>query len=90
MSDKSLTLTLPNTLAEEFESLQEEFLIELLRRGLREIKIDRALDLYARGGMSFGAAAERAGVPRSELARHAYARGLEPPFSTSTLAEELG
>jgi hypothetical protein len=62
----------------------------LLRRGLREIKIDRALDLHACGGMSFGAAAERAGVSRSELARHAYVRGLEPPFSTATLAEELG
>ncbi len=90
MSDTSLTLTLPNTLVEEFETLHQEFLIELLQRGLREVKIDRALDLYARGGISFGAAAERAGISRSELARHAYARGLEPPFSTATLAEELG
>jgi hypothetical protein len=29
-------------------------------------------------------------VSRSELARHAYARGMEPPFSSETLAEELG
>ena len=52
-------------------------------------KIDRALSLYRRGGMSFGAAAERAGIPQAELARHAYARGLEPPFSPETLSEEL-
>jgi predicted HTH domain antitoxin len=89
MSDTSLTLTLPNTLVEELAGLQQEFLIELLRRGLRELKVDRALDLYARGDVSFAAAAERAGVSRSELARHAYARGLEPPFSTLTVAEEL-
>jgi predicted HTH domain antitoxin len=90
MAGKSLTLTLPSELAKEFETLQQEFVVELLQRGLREVKIDRALDLYARGGLSFGAAAEQAGVSRSELARHAHARGLEPSFSTTTLAEELG
>lgn len=90
MSGKSLTLTLPNDLIEEFESLREDFLIELLQRGLREVKIDRALDLYAHGGLSFQAAAEQTGLSRSELSRRAYARGLVPPFSTKTLEEELG
>jgi predicted HTH domain antitoxin len=90
MAGKSLTLTLPSDLAQEFETLQQDLLVELLQRGLREVKIDRALDLYARGGLSFGAAAERAGVSRSELARHAHSRGLEPSFSAATLAEELG
>ena len=90
MAETSLTLTLPSSLAREFESLNQDFLIELLERGLRETKIDRALSLYRRGGISFGAAAERAGIPQSELARHAYARGLEPPFSPEVLAEELG
>jgi predicted HTH domain antitoxin len=89
MAETSLTLTLPIALAREFESLNQDFLIELLERGLREMKIDRALNLYRRGGISFGAAAERAGIPQSELARHAYARGLEPPFSAKTLSEEL-
>jgi predicted HTH domain antitoxin len=90
MAGKSLTLTLPIALAQEFETLQQEFLIELLQRGLLEVKIDRALDLYVQGGLSFGGAAERAGVSQSELARRAYARGLEPSFSATTLAEELG
>lgn len=90
MAVKSLTLTLPKALAEEFETLQQDVLLELLRRGLRESKIDRVLDLYAKGKLSFGAAVEQAGVPRSELSRHAYARGLEPVFSDATLAEELG
>jgi len=89
MAATSLTLTLPNSLAHEFESLSQDFLLELLERGLREMKIDRALSLYRRGGMSFGAAAERAGISQSELARHAYARGLEPSFSSETLSEEL-
>lgn len=90
MSETAMTLHLPDALARELRSANEEFLLELLERGLREMKIDRALDLYSRGGLSFGAAAERAGVSRSDLSRHAYARGMEPPFSPETLAEELG
>lgn len=62
---------------------------ELLERGLRELKIEGVLERYARGGMPFGATAHQAGVSQSELARHAYACGLEPPFSVETLAEEL-
>jgi hypothetical protein len=56
---------------------------------MREKKIDRALNLYRQGGISYGAAAERAGISQAELARHAYQRDLEPPFKSETLAEEL-
>jgi hypothetical protein len=66
----------------------QEFLVELLERGLHQLKIERALDRYARGGISFGAVAHQAGVSQSELSRYAYARGMEPPFSTETLMEE--
>lgn len=59
-------------------------------QGLREIEIDQALDRYARGELSFGAAAEQAGVSRFDLARHAHARGMKPQASPETLAEELG
>ena len=89
MSTKPLTLTIPTSLAQELDSASQEFLTEILERGLRELKIERALERYAQGGISFGAAAYQAGVSQSELARHAYARGMEPPFSAETLAEEL-
>jgi predicted HTH domain antitoxin len=89
MSTESVTLAVPDSLARELDSVGEGLLIDLLERGLREFKIDQALDQYARGGISFAAAAHQAGVSRSEFARHAYARGMEPPFSTETLAEEL-
>jgi hypothetical protein len=89
MAERSLTVTIPDILAHELESLSKDLVLELLERGLREVKIDRALDLYSRGGMSFGAAAVRAGVPQSDLARYAYARGFQPPFSSESLAEEL-
>ena len=89
MSTQALTVTIPAPLAQELDSASQQFVIEILERGLRELKIERALKRYARGGMSFGAAAQQAGLSQSELARHAYARGMEPPFSAETLAEEL-
>lgn len=90
MTGETLTLTLPAPLAQELGSATQDFLADLLARGLREVKIERALERYARGGMSFGAAAHQAGVSQGDLARYAYARGMEPPFSAQTLAEELG
>jgi len=90
MRTESLTLTVPDSLARELDAVGEDLLIDLLERGLREFKIEQALNRYARGGISFGAAARQAGVSRSEFARHAYARGMEPPFSAETVAEELG
>ena len=89
MSDEALTITVPQELARELEATSQEFLVEVLERGLRALKIERVLDHYAQGGMSFGAAAHQAGVSQSELARHASARGMEPPFRAETLAEDL-
>ena len=83
------TLKIPDTLAREINTANQDLLIELLERGLQALKIERALDHYARGGISFGAAAKQAGVSQPELARHAYAQDMEPPFSDKTLAEEL-
>jgi predicted HTH domain antitoxin len=87
---KSLTLTIPESLARKWDCMGEDLLIDLLERGLREFKIEQALDRYGRGGISFGAAARQACVSRSELGRQAYARGMDPPFSAETLDEEQG
>jgi len=89
MSGETLTLSLPAPLAYELGAATQDFLADLLARGLRDVKIERALERYAHGGMSFGAAAQQAGVSQTDLARFAYARGMEPPFSAQTLAEEL-
>ena len=89
MPTEVCTLNIPDSLAREINTANQDLLIELLERGLHSLKIERALDRYARGGISFGAAAKQAGVSQPELARHAYARGMEPPSSDETLAEEL-
>lgn len=89
MATESVTLELPATLAQELNAAGQELLVDILERGLRELKIERALERYGRAKVSFGTAAQQAGVSQSELARYAYARGMEPPFSDETLAEEL-
>jgi len=90
MAGVTVTLSLPAPLAHELGSATQDFLADLLTRGLREVKVERALERYAHGGISFGATAQQAGVTQADLARYAYARGMEPPFSAQTLAEELG
>lgn len=90
MSVETVTLKLPTTLAQELRAASQEFVIAVLERGLRELKIERALEQYSQGKISFGATAQQVGITQSELARYAYARGMEPPFSEETLAEELG
>ncbi len=89
MSTKAVTVTVPPSLAEYFEAASSEFVAEILERGLRQWRIERALERYAARDVSFGAAAEQAGVSQGELSRQAYARGMVPPISTETLAEEL-
>jgi hypothetical protein len=89
MSDETLTLNVPEALAKELGAASKDFVVDLLQRGLRDVKIERALRRYTEGGMSFTAAARMAGIHQSDLARHAYARGMQPPFSEQTLAEEL-
>ena len=89
MPTESITLKLPAPLAQELSTASQEFLVNILERGLRQLKIERALEQYSQGGVSFGAAAQLAGIPQSELARQAYARGMQPPYSDETLAEEL-
>ncbi len=89
MSTKPLTVTLPPSVAHYFEAASGEFVAEIIERGLRQWRIDKALERYAARDVSFGAAAEHAGVTQGELARQAYAQGMVPPFSAETLEEEL-
>ncbi len=85
----NLTVQLPDHLAQELTSAGQEFIADLLELGLRTRRIEQALAQYTRGQMTLGAAAQLAGLTESEMARHAYAYGLTPRFTTDTLTEEL-
>lgn len=85
---EKITLEIPAELADELRSAGQSFTTDLLQRGLRDLHIEQALLRYREGGISFGAAAELAGVSQSELATQAYARGMQPSFSDVSLAED--
>ncbi len=86
---KTLTLELPSGLAEDMQAAGRALMVEVVQRGLRDLRIEQALERYRQGISTFGAAAEYAGLSRSELAIQAYARSIEPPFSNTTVQEEL-
>ncbi len=82
-------IEIPASLAAELAAADRALVADLLRRGLRDLNIERALDQYSAGGISFAAAAEAAGVSQSLLARAAYVRGMEPPFDEAMVEEEM-
>lgn len=84
-----ITLKLPAYLARELKDAEQAVMTDLLQRGLRDLHIEQALAQYQRGEMSFGAASAQAGLTQSKMAAHAYARGLEPPYSEKTVTEDL-
>ncbi len=89
MTVESITLDLPTPLAQELSTVSQEFLIDLLERGLRQFKIERTLDHYSQGGISFGAAAQQAELSQSELARYAYARNFDKSKQMSNYGGSL-
>jgi hypothetical protein len=60
----------------------------VLELGLREWRIRRALDAFARGEGSLAFAAEQAGVSLREMVPLAYAHGLEPRVPPGATADE--
>jgi predicted HTH domain antitoxin len=61
---------------------------ELLLLGLSQIKIQESLLLYQRGLVSFGRAAELAGLSEQEMIRQARAFGVFPRWSEKMAEEE--
>ncbi|MEW6607473.1 MAG: hypothetical protein AB1414_08475 [bacterium] len=87
---KTLTLEMPDTLAEEIKTADSRYICELINLGIRYLKMENALLLLKNGNVSIGYAAKTAGVSEDEISTLAYARGLTPIFSKETLKEELG
>jgi predicted HTH domain antitoxin len=76
---KTVTVRLPDNLAEELPA-NESSISEILRLGLKQLKIEKAVERYKKGGMSLAKAAELAGISIREMITVAYAHGLEPKY----------
>ncbi len=85
---ETLTVSVPETLMREIEPYRGE-LAELLRLGLRQVKMEEGLALYRQGGISIWRAARLAGVTLREMTQYAAAQGLRATVDEETLREEL-
>ena len=82
------TIEIPEERLPELDAYKDR-LSELLLLGLSQVKIHEALLLYQRGSVSFGRAAEIAGLSEPEMAQQARAAGVEPRWNEAMVEEEL-
>jgi len=81
-------IEIPPELVEEFKPYQNR-LREVFLLGLLQLKVQEALLLYRRGLISFGRAAELAGLSRQEMIRQARAFGVQPRWSEQMVQSEI-
>lgn len=82
------TIEIPDERLKELEAYKDR-LLELLLLGLSQIKIEESIMLYKRGIISFGRAAELAGLPEQEMAKQARAYDVVPRWSDELLNQEI-
>ena len=82
------TIDIPEERLPELEAYKDR-LGELLLLGLSQVKVQEALLLYQRGSVSFGRAAELAGLSEPEMMQQARAAGIEPRWTEAMVEEEL-
>lgn len=61
----------------------------IVRLGIRQMKVERAIRLYEDGVGSLGYIAGQLEMTKTDLIREMRLRNIEPEFSEETVAEEL-
>lgn len=83
-----MNVDIPEELIHDFDGHRDQ-LREVILLGLRQLKINETLFLYKQGIVSFGRAAELAGLSRQDMTQQARAAGIEPRWSDEMLRAEL-
>ena len=86
---KTITVEIPEQWLQGLDWNQGAMMQEIIQLGTRQFKIQRALEMYQAGIGSLGFAADKVGIPKSDLIREARSRGIEPLFDEETVQEEL-
>jgi len=85
---ETLTLTVSETFFKQVSPYQDK-LEELLRLGIRQLKMEQALALFKQGGISIWRAARLADVSLREMTQYAVSQGLRASVDDQTIREEL-
>lgn len=83
----TVTIAIPDDLSAQLEPYRDS-LDDLLRIGLREVKMGQSLTLFRRGGISLWKAARLAGVSLREMTQYAVAQGHRAAIDEETIREE--
>ncbi|MBU0698074.1 MAG: hypothetical protein KKE59_01415 [Proteobacteria bacterium] len=70
-------------------SEEELTLKQIIRLGIYQFKVERAIQLYRDGVGSLGYVAEQMGLNKQDLIREARHHNIDPEFSDQTIQEEL-
>jgi len=85
---KTITIRLPDYLIKELPE-DETTIYEILKLGLKQLKIEKAIARYKKGGVSLAKVAELAGISIREMIPIAYAHGLEPKYDEALDGSEI-
>ncbi|MDL1964948.1 MAG: UPF0175 family protein [Deltaproteobacteria bacterium] len=86
--EQDLTVKIPRTW---IKGLPEEELTlkQIIRLGIYQYKVERAIQLYRDGVGSLGYVAEQIGLNKLDLIREARHHNINPEYSDQTIKEEL-
>ncbi len=87
MSEKVL-IEIPTDLADQLAN-RSEMVPEILRLGLRQLRVQEALLLYEQGVVTLARAAELAELPLQEMIQEARSKGIQPKWSDAMIEEEM-
>ena len=68
---------------------EELTLKQIIRLGIHQYKVERAIQLYREGVGSLGYVAEQTGLNKQDLIREARHHNIDPEYSEQTIKEEL-
>ena len=86
--EQDLTVKIPRTW---IKGLPEEELTlkQIIRLGIYQYTVERAIQLYRDGVGSLGYVAEQMGLNKQDLIREARHHNIDPEYSEQTVEEEL-
>ncbi len=86
--EQDVTVKIPRTW---IKGLPEEELTfkQIIRLGIYQYRVERALQIYRDGVGTLGYAAEQMGLNKQDLIREARHHNIAPEFTEGTIKEEL-
>jgi predicted HTH domain antitoxin len=83
-----IKLEIPEDIFKDVDIKDPSQIEEILRIGIKQMKIEKALHSYKEGKISIAKAAELADISLSEMMMQASARGLKPLYDKKMVEEE--